>query len=119
MELARAPPPNTLHKPNILNEESRQCKAGSRYLFASAFRNGSGSVTTAISTLHRKFQWEGVVLNHREFERYSADDGSLACDFFTRIGLPNLLADEEEDEAMLLKNLRKETISPMTLTQGK
>ena len=41
----------------------------SRYFFASAFRNGSGSVTTAISTLHSKFQWEGVVLNHREFER--------------------------------------------------
>ena len=98
----------------------KRCKAGSKYLFASAFRNGSGSVATAISTFDSKFQWEGVVLNHSEFERYRADDTSLACDFFTRIGLGELLADEEEeDEEILLKNLREETILPMTLRQGK
>ena len=28
------------------------CKPGTKYVFASAFRNGSGRVATAISTMH-------------------------------------------------------------------
>ena len=42
------------------------CKAGLKYVFASAFRNGSGKVATAISTMHTQHHWEGVALKPSE-----------------------------------------------------
>ena len=105
------------------------CKAGSKHIFASAFRNGSDAVATAVSSLHNQHQWEGIVLKHAELVRYKRDDQSLLNDFFIPvpdihdIATGNSLEDEEEVENAevnnLLASLLDEKIDPITLRQGK
>ena len=56
------------------------CKVGAKFIFASAFRNGTDRVATAISTI--KHHWEGTVLDSSEFRRYKEDKSSLIPDFF-------------------------------------
>ena len=96
------------------------CKAGPKYLFASAFRNGSGRVATAISTMHTQHQWEGVVYNDSEFERYKDDKSSLIYDFFARVSDLDEKYEtvESEDEKEVLKDIIDNKIEPYTLRQG-
>ena len=61
------------------------CKAGFKYVFASAFRNGSGKVATAISTMHTQHHWEGVALKPSELVKYKDDNSSLTSKFFSRL----------------------------------
>ena len=94
------------------------CKVGVKYLFASAFRNGSGSVATAISTLHNQHQWERVVLKKNELELYKRDNSSLLDLFFMRVDCLHL-NNESEEEKETMKQLLEEKINPIILRQGK
>ena len=96
------------------------CKAGHKYVFASAFRNGSGSVATAISTMHTQHQWEGIVLNQSELFQYKDNDTSLVSKFFNRISdIDEDGMNESEEEKFVMDELLQDKIQPMTLRQGK
>ncbi len=60
------------------------CKAGYKYVFASAFRNGSGSVATAISTMRTQHQWEGIASKQNEAREYK-EGLPLTKYFFQRV----------------------------------
>ena len=95
------------------------CKAGTKYLFASAFRNGSGKVATAISTMHTQHHWEGVVLSPRELLEYKNDSSSLTSKFFLRVSeIDNDDRSESEDEKEVLDHLMRTKIEALTLRQG-
>ncbi len=96
------------------------CKAGVKYLFASAFRNGSESVATAISTLHTKHQWEGIVMKPSELVQYKNDKNSLTKYFFERISAidQKYKRIESESERNALNKIIRDKIDPMTLRQG-
>ena len=95
-------------------------KKESKYIYSSAFRNGSGSVATAISTLHNHHQWEGVVLYEQLRIEYKKNDRSLINHFFVEV-VNNHEGNEEaaQVEADLLFNLLQNKIVPYTLLQGK
>ena len=97
-------------------------KAGLKYVFASAFRNGSKRVATAISSIHHQHHWEGIALNPPELHSYNKDKRSLRSSFFQRVMdlqtqdgriFPELEAEKELIEILLAK------IEPYTLRQGK
>lgn len=95
-------------------------KKESKYCYSSAFRNGSGSVATAISTLHNHHQWEGVVLFERMRTEYEKDEKSLVNHFFVQVVNnydDNESADEIEKKALC--HLLASKIVPYTLLQGK
>ncbi len=95
------------------------CKAGAKYVFTSAFRNGTDSVATAFSTIHDQFQWEGIVLKPNELQEYKNDSSSLVKKFFNPI--PDLFDNHEasdEEKAQLQKLLDNEIV-PFTLRQCK
>ena len=96
------------------------CKVGYKYLFASAFRNGSGRVATAISTMHTQHQWEGVILDEAEHRRYKGDKTSLIQYFFHRVtALDEIGGEETVEEREILNEFVNEKIEPYTLRQGK
>ncbi len=104
------------------------CKAGPKYLFASAFRNGTGRVATAISTMHTQHQWEGVVMDEREIRKYKEKtysegetQSTLAGSFFSRMdGLGEKIEkDESSEEREILDKMIDTQIEPFTLRQGK
>jgi hypothetical protein len=115
-------------------------KVGGKHLFASAFRNGSEAVATAVSSMHNQHQWEGIVLKNSELERYKTDDKSLLSDFFVRVSdihgktrarssntTDSLENDggnhqeeiESEDEKEVIADLLSQKIDPITLRQGR
>ena len=96
------------------------CKTGAKYVFASAFRNGSGSVATAISTLHTQHQWEGIALDKNELAAYLKDRKCLKGKFFERVSeLDGVGSDESVEEREKLDDLLENKIVPYTLRQGK
>ena len=97
------------------------CKAGCKYLFASAFRNGSESVATALSTMHTRHQWEGIVLKPSELREYKADKLSLVSKFFTRVDAIDSEHELEESEVenRILNKILRDKVDPLTLRQGK
>ena len=94
------------------------CKSGAKYLFASAFRNGSGSVATAISTMHNQHQWEGIALDKNELDSYRRDKSSLHNKFFSKVECLLNGNEESEEECEAIHQLLNEKIDPMTLRQG-
>ena len=50
-------------------------KAGSKFLFAAAFRNGTERVATAISSIHKSHEWEGVSLVPGVTRTYEKEGG--------------------------------------------
>ena len=96
------------------------CKAGHKYLFASAFRNGTGRVATAISTMHTQHQWEGIVSDNAELLSYKRNSSSLLSKFFTRITEidKKYRQRESEEEREKLQTLLDYKIEPFTLRQG-
>ena len=97
------------------------CKAGAKFIFASAFRNGSDKIATAISTMHTQHHWEGIVQNEKELRMYKQNKKSLIPLFFTECPLtdgkeqhPETVAESEAMEWLL-----ESTIKPITLRQSK
>ena len=95
------------------------CPAGAKSVFASAFRNGSDRVATAISTVHNQHHWEAIVLSPSELQDYSRDSASLQKKFFQFVCLPHLMEEEDEAAAPVLEDLQDYIIEPQTLRQGK
>ena len=93
-------------------------EGATRKLFASAFRNGTQSVATAISSIHSHHHWEGIAMVHSELCDYQKDKKSLRPKFFQRIDdlFENEAEDDEKDEMMKILD---EDIEPITLRQGK
>jgi hypothetical protein len=102
------------------------CKAGAKYLFASAFRNGSESVATALSSLHNQHQWEGVVFYQSELDKYRDDPNSLRSEFFQSVDLSDsedvlTILDYQQTsigEQIQLDAILNDEIEPYTLRQG-
>ena len=92
--------------------------SGINAVFVSAFRNGSESIATAISTVHRQHHWEAIVLKPAELREYSRDSTSLKKNFFQFVKLPGLIGDEEEEVTSIMEDLQEEKIEPQTLRQG-
>lgn len=95
------------------------CKSGTKHIFASAFRNGSDKIATAISTMHTQHHWEGIVQNEDDLVKYKKNE-SLASLFFQRC---SKLSDEDEGvestaEKEAMKWLLENEIEPCTLKQG-
>ena len=90
-------------------------------LSASAFRNGSQSVATAVSSIHPVHQWEGVVLNQNDRLQYSNDSSSLVEKFFERLETLENRCDKVESDVdkELINEVLENKIIPMTLKQGK
>jgi hypothetical protein len=88
-------------------------------VYAIAFRNGSESVVTAVSSVHRNHHWEGVALSQRELLDYEEDDTSLRRKCIQRVKSNSFNEDELEIEKELIGNLYDERIDPLTIRQGK
>ncbi len=91
---------------------------GVRRLFASAFRNGSQRVATAISSIHAHHHWEGVAMYQHEHASWKRNKSSLEPYFFKRVD-DIFLDKEEEEEKILLKEYLSSKIIAKTLRQGK
>ena len=94
-------------------------KQGRADVFASAFRNGTDSVATAISTLHDQFQWEGIATYPAERKIYNDNPSSLVSLFFERVGAIDLdqnLSESDEEKEVMMK-LIENKITPQTLRQ--
>ena len=60
---------------------------GEKTIFASSFRNESGAVATALSTLHGNHQWEGIALFPSEILLYKEDSTCFASKFLVGIDI--------------------------------
>lgn len=99
-------------------------KTPTKYLFASAFRNGTDAVATAVSSLHSQHHWEGIALYPSELREYKEDVTSLLPSFFQRVkNLKDedgkMLDEESEDAKDLMNEILGERIVPYSLRQGK
>lgn len=100
---------------------------GVHRVWAAAFRNGSEAVSTAVSSLHKGFEWEGVTDEVTMQRMYEEDPTSLRKFFFKRLDEhPELFVpiDEDSDDdaaenAELLKRVLTDLIDALTLLQGK
>lgn len=86
---------------------------------AFAFRNGTNSVTTCLSTIHRNHHWEGVGLKAAEVIEYEQDDKSLRKKCFVRMKSDCFDENELLSEKELINDLLDNKIDPLTLRQGK
>lgn len=84
-------------------------------LGAFAFRNGSGTVSTAISSIHRFHQWDGVPLYRHEHEEYKLDPDRLKDKALYFLPQSTFVNKDQMDP--LITNLLK-NVDPITLRQG-
>ena len=100
----------------------KYCRRGLKRLQASAFRNGSQSVATALSSLHNGHEWEGSVLKPSEHAKWLENNEALRDDFFQQVDLGEGYFVDDEDginnTKQLLNELLDEKIAPFTLRQG-
>ena len=88
--------------------------------FASSFRNGSGAVATALSTLHGNHQWEGIALKPSERLSYKNDSTCFASKFLVGIDIDDGVNKFTDDNIEVsLRNDIMDEIKPFTLRQGK
>ena len=95
------------------------CPDAGKPIYASAFRNGTQAVATAVSSLHRGHQWEGIALNNNDRLKYQDDPTSLRASFFKRVKIDECEdQDASGEEIELMEDLFDE-IEPYTIEQGK
>lgn len=93
---------------------------GQKTIFASSFRNGSGAVATALSTLHGNHQWEGIALKPSERLSYKKDSTCFASKFLVGIDIDDGVNKFTDDNIEVsLRNDIMDEIKPFTLLQGK
>jgi hypothetical protein len=98
----------------------KYCKTGEKYVFASAFRNGTQSVATAISSIHKPHEWEGVAMNPSEYFAYQNDSLALHNKFFSHDELDGLYdKSADDDEREVIQEFLDTKIVPYTIRQGK
>ena len=97
----------------------KKVKADVKTVYSHAFRNGSNSVTTAVSTTHRNHHWEGIAKDPMDLVAY--ENGTcLRKKSFKRVKIEGLLdSDATENEVELIDELLDDRVDPMTLLQGK
>ena len=88
-------------------------------VYAIAFRNGTNSVSTAISSVHRDHHWEGIALFKHELDEYEADKLSLQSKAIRRVETDVFNQPETDDEKERIENLALFKVDPITLRQGK
>ena len=76
----------------------KSVKSAGRKVTASAFRNGSDSVSTTISSLHRGFHWEGIALDWKDYKEYSSNPTSMRDKIFPYLVTRNMQHEERDDE---------------------
>ncbi|GFH47201.1 hypothetical protein CTEN210_09822 [Chaetoceros tenuissimus] len=92
---------------------------GEKTIFASSFRNGSGAVATALSTLHGNHQWEGIALKPSERISYKKDSTCFASKFLVGIDIDDGVNKFTDDDIEIsLRNDIMNRIKPFTLRQG-
>lgn len=96
---------------------------GIKQVLAVAFRNGSGAVSTAVSSMHSGFEWEGVTEKDGDIlvRRYEEDATCLQSLFFERVeGLAHNEEEDAEDEVDkdICERLLLEQIDPLSINQG-
>lgn len=101
--------------PTLFLKWARICK---KKIWALAFRNGSESVATAISTIHKGHHWEGIVVKYDELFQYKLDPSALRSCFFERV-LDHIFGKVNKDEITVLNDILDNKIEPLTIRQGK
>lgn len=102
----------------------KQCKAATnsrRKMNATAFRNGTEKVATAVSSMHNQHQWEAIAMHNYDLKSYDEDKNALKSKFFRRVDFEDVAhynneKDNEEDD--LIQRILDEKIIPVTLEQG-
>ena len=101
----------------------KHCMVGVKPVFASAFRNGTDQVATAVSSIHTRQEWEGIALKPSEKAMYDVDKEVLSTKFFRKVEgiLPNVVRDSDDiaEEEEMIDELLSENIEPFTIRQGK
>ena len=93
----------------------KSIKHTGRTVTASAFRNGSDSVSTTISTIHRGYHWEGIGIDWKECKAFRDDPQSLKGEAFPCIIFVN--EEVSSEEADVVEAFKNEVYS-LTLQQG-
>ena len=91
-------------------------------VIASAFRNGTSNVVTAISSLHQGHEWEGVLFDNSEaiLKKYNEDNTSLVDKCLERRSeLHGIDENSCPEETNVINNLLQDKVVPFTLRQGK
>ena len=104
--------------PTLFMKECTSDRNSRKKMFATAFRNGTDKVATAISSLHSQHQWEAIIQHNYELREYENDQTSLISKFFQRVD--NLFENPcnyEEEE--VIESILEDKIVPITLRQGK
>ncbi|MGH7974714.1 MAG: hypothetical protein ACREBR_04250 [bacterium] len=84
---------------------------------ASAFRSGTGNVSTAFSSIHGWYQWDAQCLSEKLSKEYTVDvDDMLLPHAFQRMSYVDCKDTNYEEYADLLECI--ESVTPLTLTQG-
>lgn len=96
----------------------KKVKAKEKRVFAIAFRNGSQSISTAVSSIHKNHHWEGIVLKPNELKDYE-DGVRLRYLCFDRVVSDLLKNEETEEEKGLISNLMDSVVDVLTIRQGK
>jgi hypothetical protein len=87
-------------------------------IYASAFRNGSGKVSTAISSIHRNHHWEGVARNLPDVIAYQneilrAEMQKKAISRIESLGFSSMSQEETDAAENIITKVK-----PITLEQG-
>lgn len=95
-------------------------KKNNKSIFATAFRNGTDSVSTAISSVHRNHHWEGVALDQTQARKYKEDETCLRKKCFQRVLNQELFGEEESEvDREMIDDILENKIDPITILQGK
>jgi hypothetical protein len=95
-------------------------KKNNKSIFATAFRNGTESVSTAISSVHRNHHWEGVALDQTQARKYKEDETCLRKECFQRVINKELFGEEESElDREMIDDILENEVDPITILQGK
>lgn len=97
----------------------KKISKSAKNVFAIAFRNGTDSVSTAVSSVHRNHHWEGVALYPKELIEYEEDSVSLKARCIQRVTSDLFCHEELIEESNFIEELFESRIDPLTLRQGK
>ena len=87
-------------------------------VYAIAFQNGTDRVSTAVSSIHRNHQWEGIATSQTQHKMYKDDETSLRKLCFQRIKSKSFGENELESERERIEHILNDKINPLTTQQG-
>lgn len=96
----------------------KSMKHNNKSTFATAFRNGSTCVSTAVSSIHCDHHWEGIAYDPMELKAYQEDNNALKRKCINRIASSSFASNELESEKNLIEDLLTFEVDPVTVRQG-